>query len=253
MLDGFHQMDEHFRTTPFERNLPVLDGPARPLVHRLLRRADCRRAAVRAIPQALPGLPAAVDHGEQRQARDHRRQGGRLRHQSDLLGRTGHQRPALLLSVDPSGHSADPLRLYCVRQFAQPHRPPSRHAAGQRLCAERGAGIRQNKEAGQGGRHGRIGSRRIASSKATARQTPSSPTGSRPEVLGKLVALYEHSVFTQGIIWQINSFDQWGVELGKVLAQRIIPELESQEDPKLKHDSSTNNLIRRYRKLRKGK
>jgi glucose-6-phosphate isomerase len=64
------------------------------------------------------------------------------------------------------------------------------------------------------------------------------------------VALYEHSVFTQGTIWQINSFDQWGVELGKVLAQRIIPELESQSETKLAHDSSTNNLIRRYRKLK---
>jgi glucose-6-phosphate isomerase len=71
-----------------------------------------------------------------------------------------------------------------------------------------------------------------------------------PEVLGKLVALYEHSVFAQGTIWQINSFDQWGVELGKVLAQRIIPELESPAEPTLKHDSSTNNLIRRYRKLK---
>jgi glucose-6-phosphate isomerase len=68
-----------------------------------------------------------------------------------------------------------------------------------------------------------------------------------PETLGKLVALYEHSVFTQGAIWQINSFDQWGVELGKVLAQRIIPELESAAEPSLGHDSSTNNLIRRYR------
>jgi glucose-6-phosphate isomerase len=65
-----------------------------------------------------------------------------------------------------------------------------------------------------------------------------------------LVALYEHIVFTQGSIWQINSFDQWGVELGKVLAQRIIPELESQTEPVLHHDSSTNNLIRRYRKLK---
>ena len=72
-----------------------------------------------------------------------------------------------------------------------------------------------------------------------------------PEVLGKLVALYEHSVFTQGTIWQINSFDQWGVELGKALAQRIIPELESQAEPALGHDSSTNNLIRRYRKLKR--
>jgi glucose-6-phosphate isomerase len=71
-----------------------------------------------------------------------------------------------------------------------------------------------------------------------------------PEALGKLVALYEHSVFTQGTIWNIDSFDQWGVELGKVLAQRIIPELESKSDPKLNHDSSTNALIRRYRKLK---
>jgi len=71
-----------------------------------------------------------------------------------------------------------------------------------------------------------------------------------PAALGKLVALYEHSVFTQGAIWQIDSFDQWGVELGKVLAQRIIPELESQKESQLQHDSSTNILIRRYRKLR---
>jgi glucose-6-phosphate isomerase len=69
-----------------------------------------------------------------------------------------------------------------------------------------------------------------------------------PETLGKLVALYEHSVFTQGTIWQINSFDQWGVELGKVLAKRIIPELESKDEPELQHDSSTNSLIRRYRR-----
>jgi glucose-6-phosphate isomerase len=71
-----------------------------------------------------------------------------------------------------------------------------------------------------------------------------------PDTLGKLIALYEHSVFVQGAIWDIDSFDQWGVELGKVLAQRIVPELESEREPALGHDSSTNNLIRRYRKLR---
>ena len=71
-----------------------------------------------------------------------------------------------------------------------------------------------------------------------------------PETLGKLVALYEHSVFTQGTIWGIDSFDQWGVELGKTLAKRIVPELQAAEDPDLGHDSSTNTLIRRYRKLR---
>ena len=72
-----------------------------------------------------------------------------------------------------------------------------------------------------------------------------------PNVLGALVALYEHSVFVQGVIWNINSFDQWGVELGKALAQRIIPELESEVEPKLQHDGSTNNLIRRYRGMKK--
>jgi glucose-6-phosphate isomerase len=71
-----------------------------------------------------------------------------------------------------------------------------------------------------------------------------------PEALGKLVALYEHSVFTQGVIWRIDSFDQWGVELGKVLAQRIVPELARETKGRLGHDSSTNGLIRRYRTLR---
>jgi len=71
-----------------------------------------------------------------------------------------------------------------------------------------------------------------------------------PETLGKLVALYEHSVFTQGVLWNIDSFDQWGVELGKVLANRIIPELENKTETVLKHDSSTNTLIRRYRKAK---
>ena len=71
-----------------------------------------------------------------------------------------------------------------------------------------------------------------------------------PETLGALVALYEHSVFTQGAVWSINSFDQWGVELGKALAQRIVPELEADGEPVLEHDSSTNALIRRYRRSR---
>jgi glucose-6-phosphate isomerase len=74
-----------------------------------------------------------------------------------------------------------------------------------------------------------------------------------PEALGKLVALYEHKVFVQGTVWHINSFDQWGVELGKVLAQRIVPELESPTAPKPTHDSSTNNLIARYRAAKSGK
>jgi glucose-6-phosphate isomerase len=81
-------------------------------------------------------------------------------------------------------------------------------------------------------------------------QTEALAFGKTPETLGKLVALYEHSVFTQGTIWQIDSFDQWGVELGKVLARRIIPELTSTSEPALQHDRSTNGLIRRYRARR---
>ena len=112
MLAGFHAMDEHFRTAPFERNLPVLLGLLGDLVHRLLRRADGGGAAVRPVPEALPGLPAAADDGEQRQARHARRRAGRLRDRPDLLGRAGHQRPALVLSADPPGHAADPVRLH---------------------------------------------------------------------------------------------------------------------------------------------
>ena len=91
------------------------------------------------------------------------------------------------------------------------------------------------------------GSFRTASSRATARRTRCSLDRLTPEALGKLVALYEHSVFTQGAIWHIDSFDQWGVELGKVLAQRIIPELKADASAAARHDSSTNTLIRRYR------
>ena len=71
-----------------------------------------------------------------------------------------------------------------------------------------------------------------------------------PRVLGQLVALYEHKIFVQGVVWNVNSFDQWGVELGKILAKRIVPELESQSEPELNHDGSTNQLIRKYRELR---
>ena len=105
-------------------------------------------------------------------------------------------------------------------------------------------------ERGQGGGHAGLARAASRCSRATGRRTRSLLERLTPAALGKLVALYEHSVFTQGAIWHIDSFDQWGVELGKVLAQRIIPELESAREPELAHDSSTNALIRRYRKLR---
>ncbi len=116
MLDGFHQMDEHFRTAPFERNLPGAPRAADRLVHGLLRGRDGGRPALRAVPEALPRVPAAAHDGEQRQARHARRDGGRLRHRPRLLGRAGHQRAAFVLPAHPSGNPSHPLRLHRLRR-----------------------------------------------------------------------------------------------------------------------------------------
>ena len=170
----------------------------------------------------------------------------------DLLGRAGHQRPALVLSADSSGDASDPLRLHRLRPRAEPARPASRHAAGERVRADRGAGVRQDRASrskAEGTPDGLVPHRVFEGNRPSNTILAERLT---PEALGKLVALYEHSVFTQGVIWNIDSFDQWGVELGKVLAQRIIPELESEHEPALDHDSSTNNLIRRYRRRLRG-
>ncbi len=104
LLAGFHAMDEHFRTAPFEQNLPVLMGLLAVWYRDFFGAADGRRDAVRPVPEAIPGLPAAADHGVERQARHAGRAAGRLRHRRGLLGRAGHQRPAQLLPADPPGH-----------------------------------------------------------------------------------------------------------------------------------------------------
>ena len=179
MLDGSHQMDEHFRTAPFERNLPVLMGLLGGLVQRLLRRGDRCGIALRAIPEALPGLSAAIDDGEQRQARHARWKQSCLRYRSHLLGRAGNQRPAFLLPVDPSGNQADSIRLHRVRPDAQPPWPAPRHAHRQRLRSDRGAGLRQDGRGSKGGRHAGLARARTGYSRATARRTRSSPSDSR--------------------------------------------------------------------------
>ena len=238
---GFHEMDEHFRTAPFERNLPVLMGLLAVWYNDFF---GAQTVAVLPYEQYLkrfPGLPAAADDGEQRQARDARRRARRLRHRPDLLGRAGHQRPAFVLPADPPGHAAHPLRLH--RASREPLNPLGRHH--DMLLAN----VFAQAEALAFGK---------TAEEVTAEGTPdwlvphrmfegNRPSNTilllerlTPAALGKLVALYEHSVFTQGAIWSIDSFDQWGVELGKVLAQRIVPRArERRPSPTLAHDSST--------------
>ncbi len=199
----------------------------------------------------FPAYLQQLDDGEQRQARDARRRTHvDYRHRPHLLGRARHQRPALAsTSSFIRARELIPCDFIALRQSAQPARNAPRHADRERLRPGRSAGLRQD-------------ARRSARPKASPDWLVPHRTfeGNRPSntillerltpaALGKLVALYEHSVFTQGVIWNIDSFDQWGVELGKVLAQRILTELGGERALALAHDSSTNALIHRYRKL----
>ena len=203
--------------------------------------------ALRPVPEALPGLSAAAHHGVERQARHPRWRPGRLRHRRDLLGRARDQRPAFLLPAAPPGDEADPLRLH--RLHASTLNPLGDHhdllmsnVFAQAEALAFGKTPEQVREEGT--------PEAIVPHRVMEGNRPSNVILAdrlTPHTLGTLVALYEHSVFTQGAIWGIDSFDQWGVELGKVLAVKIIPELQAPEEPKLEHDSSTNNLIRRYR------
>jgi glucose-6-phosphate isomerase len=249
MLDGFHQMDEHFRTAPFDRNLPVLMGllgvwytdffgaetvavlpyeqylkrfPA--YLQQLTMESNGKHVTLDGKPVAYPTGP--IYWGEPGTNGQHSfyqliHQGTRLIPCDfiafgEALNPLGRHHDILLANVFAQsealafGKTPEQVKAEGTPEWLVPHRVFEGNRPSNTILTQR----------------------------------------LNPETLGKLVALYEHSVFTQGTVWQINSFDQWGVELGKVLAQRIIPELAKQEEPSLGHDSSTNNLIRRYRKLK---
>ena len=249
MLSGFHEMDEHFRTTPFERNLPVLMGLLAVWYNDFF---GAQTVAVLPYEQYLKRFPAYLQQltmesngkyvtldgtkvsydtgpiywGEPGTNGQHSfyqliHQGTRLI-PCDFIGfgqtlnPLGRHHDMLLANVFAQtealafGKTAEEVRAEGTPDWLVPHRVFEGNRPSNTILAER----------------------------------------LTPENLGKLIALYEHNVFTQGAIWNIDSFDQWGVELGKVLAQRIIPELENKTQPSLNHDSSTNNLIRRYRKLK---
>jgi glucose-6-phosphate isomerase len=249
MLDGFHQMDEHFRTTPFERNLPVLLGLLGVWYSDFF---GAQTVAVLPYEQYLKRFPAYLQQLTMESNGKHvTLDGAEVTYATGPIywgepGTNGqhsfyqliHQGTRLIpCDFIGFGHTLNPLGRHHDMLLANVFAQAEALACGktpEQVKAEGTPDWLVPHRVFEGNRP----SNTILADRLT------------PEVLGKLVALYEHSVFTQGTIWQINSFDQWGVELGKVLAQRIIPELESPAEPTLRHDSSTNNLIRRYRKLK---
>jgi glucose-6-phosphate isomerase len=249
MLDGFHEMDEHFRTAPFGQNLPVLLGLLGVWYSDFF---EADTVAVLPYEQYLKRFPAYLQQLTMESNGKHVTLDGKeVTYATGPIywGEPGTNGQHSFYQLIHQGTRLIPCDFIA---FGEPLNPLGRHhdilMANVFAQAEALAFGKTADEVKAEGTpdwlvpHRVFEGNRPSNTILAARLTP--------EVLGKLVALYEHSVFTQGTIWQINSFDQWGVELGKVLAQRIIPELESQSETKLAHDSSTNSLIRRYRKLK---
>ena len=248
MLDGFHQVDEHFRTAPFERNLPVLMGLLSVWYTDFF---DAQTVAVLPYEQYLKRFPAYLQQRTMESNGKHvTLEGVEATYQTGPVywGEPGTNGQHSFYQLIHQGTRLIPCDFIA---FTKPLNPLGRHhdmlmsnVFAQTEALAFGKTPEQVKAEGTADwlvPHRVFEGNRPSNTILADRLTP--------ETLGKLVALYEHSVFTQGAIWSIDSFDQWGVELGKVLAQRIIPELESPTEPKLGHDSSTNALIRRYRKL----
>jgi glucose-6-phosphate isomerase len=249
MLDGFHQMDEHFRTAPFESNLPVILGLLTVWYTDFF---NAQTMAVLPYEQYLKRFPAYLQQLTMESNGKHvTLDGEHVNYDTGPIywgepGTNGqhsfyqliHQGTRLIpcdfigfeKSLNPLGRHHDML---LANVFAQAEALAFGKTAEQ-VKAEGTPDWLVPHRVFEGNRPSNV----LLAEKLT------------PETLGKLVALYEHSVFTQGTIWQIDSFDQWGVELGKVLAQHIIAEIEASGSAALQHDASTNNLIGRYRKLK---
>jgi glucose-6-phosphate isomerase len=239
MLAGFHEMDVHFRTAPFQQNLPVILGLLGIWYSNFF---QAHTQAVLPYEQYLKRFPAYLQQlTMESNGKYITIDGEQVDYHTGVVywGEPGTNGQHSFYQLIHQGTRLIPCDFLA---FAETHNPIGRH-------------------------HDILIANVLAQAEALAFGKPDSPEphrvfeGNRPSnmlfarkldpaMLGKLVALYEHAVFTQGIVWNIDSFDQWGVELGKVLANRMIPELESEAEPELAHDSSTNNLIRRYRAAR---
>ncbi|MGH7334133.1 MAG: glucose-6-phosphate isomerase, partial [Candidatus Rokuibacteriota bacterium] len=249
LLAGFHAMDEHFRTAPFAQNMPVLLGLLTVWYRNFF---GAQTVAVLPYDQYLKRFPAYLQQLTMESNGKHVTLDGTVvDYQTGPVfwgepGTNGQHSFYQLIHQGTSlipcdflgfGHTLNPLDRHHPLLMANVFAQSEALAFGKTADEVKADGVPDFQVAHRTF-EGNHPSNTILADRLT------------PEVLGTLVALYEHSVFTQGTIWHINSFDQWGVELGKVLANRIAPELESSPEPPLTHDSSTNTLIRRFRRLR---
>jgi glucose-6-phosphate isomerase len=249
MLAGFHEMDEHFRTAPFARNMPVLMGLLTLLYADFF---GAQTVAVLPYEQYLKRFPAYLQQLTMESNGKHvTLDGTRVDYDTAPVywGEPGTNGQHSFYQLIHQGTRLIPCDFIA---FARPLNRLGRHhdmllanvfAQGQALAFGKTA----DEVRAEGTAEALVPHRVFEGNRPSNTLLLDELT---PRALGKLVALYEHSVFTQAAVWRINAFDQWGVELGKVLAQRIIPELESAAEPALAHDSSTNALIRRYRSLK---
>jgi glucose-6-phosphate isomerase len=249
MLDGFHQMDEHFRTAPFAQNLPVILGLLGLWYNNFF---GAETVAILPYDQYLNRLSSYLQQLDMESNGKHvDLEGKRVNYQTGpiIWGQPGTNGQHAFYQLIHQGTKLIPCDFIGFNQTLNPIGDHHDLLMANLFAQTEALAFGKTAE-------------EVAADGVPAFQVPhrtfegNHPTNTlllerlTPETLGKLIALYEHKVFVQGTIWRINSFDQWGVELGKVLAQRIIPELESSSAPDLKHDSSTNTLISRYREAR---
>ncbi|HUI28365.1 MAG TPA: glucose-6-phosphate isomerase [Candidatus Kryptonia bacterium] len=250
LLAGFRRMDEHFRSAPFERNLPVLMGLLAVWYTNFF---DAQTVAVLPYDQYLKRFPAYLQQLTMESNGKHvTRDGTVVEYQTGPIfwGEPGTNGQHSFYQLIHQGTKLIPCDFIA---FARPLNPIGRHhdlLIANVLAQSEALAFGKTAEqvTAEGTADWLVPHRTFDGNRPSTTVLAEQLT---PAVLGALVALYEHSVFTQGVVWNIDSFDQWGVELGKVLAQRIVPELESTAEPQLQHDGSTNTLIRRYRRQRR--
>jgi glucose-6-phosphate isomerase len=251
LLGGFHAMDEHFRTAPLERNLPAIHGLLGLWYGNFF---GAETQAVLPYDQYLKRLPAYLQQlTMESNGKSVRLDGSPVDYQTGAIywGEPGTNGQHSFYQLIHQGTKLVPCDFIGFCHSLNPLGPHHDMLTANMLA--QGEALAFGKPADE------VAAEGVAAELVPHRSFPGNRPSSTiladrltPAVLGALVALYEHSVFVQGAIWGINPFDQWGVELGKVLAGRIVPELASESEPSLAHDSSTNNLIRRYRGARGG-